>query len=497
MATNVGRWFHIRIKSDEGVGRMYANGRLLFEQSLPADGDPWIGARSWHRYHGGIRDVRITGSPEIPDAIAMLHDEGLTGWADYYDVQNFATLNNWHFDGEVLTGLSVQTPANANYERLLRYHRPMLEDGKIEYEFYYQPGVSHVAPALDRLAMLIDRDAVRVHWCTDGAYDRTGLSPLNVSDEPQGQLASGKVPLIENAWNRLKLVLVGNDVELVLNDQPIFRRALEPSNMRRFGLFHFPGQTDARVRNLVWAGEWPKQLPALQDQELADVEFLTELDRQAAAMQVVQVDFTNGREAPATFQKRLDTTGGAVSVYQVTKDGLQSIQQGRTADAYRFQALAAPHRLQGDFDIVVEFDRLQMDQVKEQEKFLGVSLAVGLESGPATRIYFHARRDSKGHIYLDAVSEDKLKDGSTRWDTQVFQQEATAGRLRIARRGTNVYYLFASGDSDQFRLYRTQALTDSPVKAGSIELQTVTWGVGSTSVVWKSLLLRADEISTD
>ncbi len=500
MATNVGRWFHIRIESADGVGRMFANGRLLFEHSLPANGDPWIGARSWHRYHGGIRDVRITGTPEIPDAITMLHDEALTGWADYYDVQNFASLTNWHFDGEVLTSLPVRSPVNANYQRLLRYHRPMIEDGRIEYDFFYQPGTLHVSPVLDRLAMIVDRDAVRIHWCTDGAYDRTGLSPLNVSDEPQGQLAGGKVPLIENAWNRMKLVLVGNEVELVLNDQPIFQRTLEPSNMRRFGLFHFPGQTEARVRNLVWTGEWPKQLPGLQDQELADVEFLSELDRQAAAMQSVQVDFAGGREVPATFQKRLDTTGGAVSVYQVTKDGLQSIQQGKTADSYRFQALAAPHRLQGDFDIVVEFDRLQMDQVKEQEKFLGISLSAGLESASATRIFFHARRNSNGHIYLDAVSEDKHEDGSSRWDTQVFPQEATTGRLRLARRGTNVYYLFASADSDQFRLYRlyrTQSLTDSPLKAGSIELQTVTWGVGSTSVVWKSLTLRAEEMSAD
>jgi len=261
LATDVDKWFHIRIQCQDGIGRMFANGHKLFEEPLSAYSDPWIGARSWHRYHGGIRDVRITGTPEIPSSIAMVHDVGLTGWTDYYDVQNFARLANWHFDGEELTGLKVQNPENANYERLLRYHRPMIEDGHVEYEFFYQPERFHVSPVLDRLAFLLDTDAVRIHWCTDGAYDRTGLSQLNVADEPKHQLTAGKLPLIENDWNRMKLVLVGNEVELVLNEQPIFRRKLEPSNMRRLGLFYFPGQTQARLRNVVWTGNWPKQLP--------------------------------------------------------------------------------------------------------------------------------------------------------------------------------------------------------------------------------------------
>lgn len=491
MATNVNRWFHIRVQSQDGVGRMFANGRLLFEQKLLPDSDPWIGARSWHRYHGGIKDVRITGSPEIPASIQMLHDDRLTGWAEYYDVQNFGLLKNWFFDGEQLSGSGVQSPENANHERLLRYHRPMLEDGQIEYEFYYQPHLLHVSPALDRLAFLIDSDAVRTHWCTDGAYDRTGLSPRNIAEEPQGQLAAGKIPLVENAWNRMKLVLAGNQIELVLNDQPIFRRILEPSNMRRFGLFYFAGHQQPRVRNLVWTGQWPKQLPKLSDQELADAALIEELDRQAGTMQSISIDFAGGGKSPSDFEKRPDPAMAATSLMQPMRDGLQATQEGTAGDTSRTQALIAFQQFEDDFDIVATFDRLKITPPADQDKFSGITLKVWLDRSRRERVSLHARCNANGHQSIGAVMENTLEDGTDRWDAHPFPQESTSGRFRIARRGANLYFLFANGDSDQFRLYRTATVSAAPETPKAIELQTIVTGVGTASVLWRSLQVRA------
>ncbi|MEZ6122020.1 MAG: DUF1583 domain-containing protein [Planctomycetaceae bacterium] len=494
MASEVGKWFHIRIQSRDGVVKMIANGRTLYEEPQKPDSDPWIGARSWHRYHGGIRDVRITGSPEIPESLNLLHDVELTGWAAYYEVQNFSRLQTWRFrDGEV-TGFAVKTPTDANSENLLRYHRPMLEDGNIDYEFFYEPDAQHVHPVLDRLAFVLDPTGVKVHWCTDGAYDRTGLSPTNLFDEPQHQLANDPLPLKPNEWNHVRLQLKGNQAEILLNKQPVFRRTLEASNMRRFGLFYFSGQTSARVRNVVWKGDWPKQLPPLENQELADLEFLTELDRTAAGMQTVFIDFTKAQPVPDSFRQSTDTTGGALSVFQPTAEGLQAIQQGKIENAYRVQALAAPHVLMGDFDIIAEFDRLQMETPRDREKFSGINLTAAIIGERSARLYFHARRNHRGHIFLDTMSEHKLEDGTSRWNVQGFPQETSAGKLRLARRGTEAYYLFANGDSNQFRLYRTQTVPADPIKAGSLELQTLTAGMGNTSVIWKSLSIAAEEL---
>src|SRR5439155_17424932 len=68
-------------------------------------------------------------------------------------------------------------------ENIIRYHRPMLEDGEVRYEFFYDPDPkvpTIVHPALDRLVCLVEPSGVKIHWLTDGRWDRTGLSPGNV-----------------------------------------------------------------------------------------------------------------------------------------------------------------------------------------------------------------------------------------------------------------------------------------------------------------------------
>ncbi len=496
MATDVGDWFHVQIQCQNGIGRIMANGRQLYEVKLPPDYDPWIGGRFWHRYHGGIRDIMITGTPEIPESLNLVHDKQMTGWAAYYEQRNFEALESWLVDDDDnLIGERIQNPVDANYERLLRYHRPMLEDGTIEYEFYYRPESQHVHPTLDRLTFLLDPDAIRIHWCTDGAFDRTGLSPLNVTDEPEHQLHTGPLPLKVNDWNRLKLNLTGDIVTLVLNDAPVFRRQLEPSNMRRFGFFHFPGRTGARVRNVVWTGNWPKQLPPLPAQELADLEFITRLDEEAQQMKTIDLDFTVMTELPPGFKVNLSRIGGTVSEVRADADGLHTVQEGKVIDGWTPLGIVAPYTLAGDFDIIAEFDGAEMPVPQHKERFSGVNLSVKLDSPRTEGIWFHARRRSNGEFFLDTMTEHKV-DGNSRWDVQAFAEETSAGKLRLSRRGYGLYYLFANGDSDQFRLYRTQPIPDAKSRPSGVELQTLTGSIGQTSATWRRLTIRAAELSS-
>ena len=138
----------------------------------------------------------------------------------------------------------------------------MLEDGQIAYEFYYEPGKVMVHPALDRLAFLLEPDGVKIHRLTDGAFERTGLAPDNITEEPENRRGPASLPLKPNAWNRLVLKLSGDKVTLELNDQAIYERTLEPTNQRYFGLFHYADETQVRVRNVTQQGNWPRSLPA-------------------------------------------------------------------------------------------------------------------------------------------------------------------------------------------------------------------------------------------
>lgn len=146
-------------------------------------------------------------------------------------------------------------------ENAVFYHRPLLEDGTVEYEFYYQPEKFHVHPALDRLCFLLDPKGVQVHRLTDAGADRTGLAPENVTTEPSHRRGPAELPLKRKAWNKLQLTLKGDTVTLHLNGVEVYQRPLESNNQRTFGLFHYTDDAGVRVRNVVYRGDWPKALP--------------------------------------------------------------------------------------------------------------------------------------------------------------------------------------------------------------------------------------------
>jgi hypothetical protein len=119
-----------------------------------------------------------------------------------------------------------------------------------------------VHPALGRLAFLLEPDGVKVHLLTDGAYERSGLTADNARDEPECRRGPTSLPLKPSAWNQLVLSVTGDKVTLELNGQPIYERLIEPLNQRSFGLFHYADQTQVRVRNVSYQGNWPQSLPA-------------------------------------------------------------------------------------------------------------------------------------------------------------------------------------------------------------------------------------------
>ena len=137
-----------------------------------------------------------------------------------------------------------------------------------------QTGGSVEAPAIElvevaRSLAKLDELAARVQAIEllpgddPAAYERTGLSPENAHEEPENRRGPASVvPLKPQAWNRLVLSVTGDKVALELNGQPIYERSLEPSNQRSFALFHYAGETQARVRNVTNQGNWARSLPA-------------------------------------------------------------------------------------------------------------------------------------------------------------------------------------------------------------------------------------------
>jgi tetratricopeptide (TPR) repeat protein len=278
-------YYPYRLVVKDGTYTAYADGRKIYEQRLPNEPDPWLAIQISANLLGGARNLKITGSPTIPDSLNLSALPDLTGWmAEYYGESVSGDNRAWEKRGEEIYGrcLIDESAATESFNRfgnqpppkvtpgskqesLLQYHRPMLEDGEIRYEFYFEPGKVMAHPVLDRCTFLLEPDGVKIHWLTDAQFDRTGLMPDNTTVEKENRKGPDQLALKPNDWNRVKLTLVGDKVTLDLNDATIYERTLEPTNQRVFGLFHYADETEVRVRNVVYKGNWPKKLPDVQE----------------------------------------------------------------------------------------------------------------------------------------------------------------------------------------------------------------------------------------
>jgi hypothetical protein len=266
-----GEWYDYRLVIRDGTYAAFVNGRLIHTQVLPANCDPWLAIHSHPHFSSGCRNLSITGSPVIPERLQISDLPDLTGWLTYFTGETVGGENaDWRKEGEKIVGRKIDGIAGSNRQSLLRYNRPMLEDGDITYDFYYEPGQAHVHPALDRLVFLLDPEGVRIHWLTDGHWDRTGIPHDNVADEPAIRRGPKMLPLKPGTWNGVNLSLRGDVVTLSLNGVEVCQRPLESTNQRDFGLFHYSSETAVRVRNVTYYGDWPRQFPSLAQQELAN-----------------------------------------------------------------------------------------------------------------------------------------------------------------------------------------------------------------------------------
>ncbi len=278
-----GDWYPYRLVVKGGRMTTYAQGRKLDERAVTGDADPWLALFSSASLTTGVRNLKVTGNPTIPDRIVLSNSSDLTGWlGDYYGEATQGEDAVWRKQGDEIVGRKLrpepkaipddnnginrskpaETIVGSKHESVLRYARPVAEDGEITYEFLHEPGKAIVHPSLDRLAFLIEPDGVKLHRITDGKHDRTGLDPANAQDEPSSRRGPAQVPLKPGEWNRMALSIRGDEVMLTLNGQAVFARKLEATNRRDFGLFYFADESEARVRNVVYQGEWPKALPA-------------------------------------------------------------------------------------------------------------------------------------------------------------------------------------------------------------------------------------------
>jgi hypothetical protein len=473
----------------DGMLKQYLNGQEVLSKALVAEHDPWVAIRGWRRSLGGASDFRITGEPVIPDEINLTGDPELSGWAPYFEEGFGPGSGNWQASKGSQGGTSIfgrRRPEHAGsaVQKLLRYCRPVAEDGTIEYDFFYKKGEACVHPALDRLAFLLDPGGVKIHWITDRRYERFEHDPTNVSQEPASQRGPSQLPLHNDAWNRLKIDVKGNVVQIALNGELIYERALEPSNQRTFGLFHFADRTEARVRNVVWRGDWPKEMPPLNRQNLAssELDFLDESSQNLAAS--FHHDFRD-----RTLLEKFDVVGEATAMAQ-NKSGLHT----RQIDNVGIKNIRSCLQIYGDFDIEVAFQDLEiLMPTPRWEAGIGVRVVLDSDTDDAVGFYRTLARNADNRRAAFYHSS-RRRDGSIKVPGEFVVEQSTSGRFRIARRGSTVYSLYAADDSTNYRLVSKREVPAVPVAVMGLQLIMKGADTVSVAATWKELHVRAEQI---
>ena len=479
-------WVRFRAVVRDGVRTIYINGRPLHTEELPEHHEPWIGVRAWSRAVARLRNVQIAGEPRIPDGVLLSASEQLPGWVPYFDEPVEGEWVVWrHVPDTEIHGRRRTDLEGSICESLLGYCRPLAEDGAIEYEFYYEPGASLVHPALDRLAFLLTPNGVRHHWITDGRFDRTDVPPDNLFDEPQNRRGPAMLPLRAGDWNRLKLSLAGDTVSLQVNGKLIYERALEVTNRRTFGLFSFADQTEVRVRNVVMQGDWPKTLPAPDEMELGDP-VSKRLDADLSRMKAVFThDFAKDGLPEEYFQLGVSAGRGGITP---RKDGVLAVRAG--ADNWPTSSLKLPFSAAGDFDVEASFEVLKL----ESDKDAVAMLHVNLDDRQQHQCRLLRIRHGTDYQRIERSLSVLHPTGGRSYTNEPVACEATAGTLRIARRGETVYYLFAEEDSRAYQCVGTDVLDRAPMMQPGIELHALCHGAGETQVLWKDISVRAEQL---
>lgn len=519
--TKTKEWIHYRTVVRGRVISTYFNGRLMRQGMVTRDHDPWLAIRSTPRHDGAVRNLRITGQPVVPEQIRLSVDPNFSGWVSYYDYRvggengewkqagrsesggeiigsragrpgNFATRLFGAFSRPSLNGdHDAKTPPHK--QRLLRYHRPMLEDGTIDYEFIYSPETILTHPSIDRLAFLLRPDGVKVHWITDGKYDQTGLSPTNVFEEPDNRRGPDQLPLIVGDWNHLQLQLSGDTVTLSLNDQVVYERVLEATNQRTFGLFHFADETQARVRNIVWKGDWPRELPPLAEQELI-IDDTSFLDRGLENLSAVfEHDFAKDGLPREQF---VIQRGDPKAHVRHVEEGVLTTRPG--TGGYRNATIAPALAAHGDFDIIASYRDFRSTAVKGGN---GTALLLLFLDNPTSdelivsRKHIHHASGVQEHA-SQCFTVNRPPDGERRYYFGGAPMEESSGRLRIARRGNIAYFLTAEGDSPYFQLRGQREVSAADIQSQGLRLMTQIYlKGGEVGVIWNRLVVRAESLS--
>ncbi|MCA9083301.1 MAG: DUF1583 domain-containing protein [Planctomycetaceae bacterium] len=475
------------------------NGRLVTSCELSPGHSPWLTFAHPIRQLCELRNARISGQPVIPSTISLSGDPELSGWVPWFSGDDSTTagwsLRSTPTEPPMLSSLRRKDLADgAASESLLQYYRPMLEDGTIRYQFYFEPGLVHVHPALGRMVFLLEPDGIRRHQVTNGHFDVQARDPLNSVSLNSNPLSNASMATVlkPGEWNTAELRIQRDIIRLSLNGRLVLQEPIDIGNSRHFGLFHYADQTEARVKDVQWSGSWPTELPPADQQPLADQRPLLH-DKDAAAMQTLHYRF--GSDATNDESIVMQVTEGQASDIQTDAAGIRLAT--RSGTRYSFTTLSSLVGMSGDFDALLEFDDLETHPGVDGNCSITLQIMAGTSGQWECNLRrrhnrYNGERPDQQLVYTDTVIREA---GPERRNVAGFTPaEAKGGILRVSRRGNTLNTWHAEPDSDVFQLIEERRFSEADILPGNIRIRAHGFAHSEVSVRVRSLKLTADRI---
>jgi hypothetical protein len=276
------------------------------------------------------------------------------------------------------------------------------------------------------------------------------------------------VSLRENDWNRFKLQLVGDRIIFSVNGIEVASCMLsEPPTERFFGLFRYVDATKCRVRKLVYRGQWPKELPNVQQQEFAYPKAGALIESTAMELRSEEVELTQPLEQLA---RKGIVVANAADISISTSGAAMQVHNLHAAE--EATGLILQRHINGDCDVTLIFDDLQLP-ITPDKASCRFGLRVATDSADQAWAETAITAGANGKQRVIATVAHRALDGSQQSDSREIIGEWKAGRLRFVRSGGLAHFLFGPPETESFELLASIPFGHAPISELQVRAQAV------------------------
>ena len=185
-------------------------------------------------------------------------------------------------------------------------------------------------------------------------------------------------------------------------------------------------------------------------------------------------------------------TDRLLSLYE-DPNGIRKVANGLMVSktgqgGWTFGQIFARTQFTGNFDLEVEFEDLQLTGKEQAYLILAANLID--DEGSSFRLIRERNDKQEQTVYSQRLRE---RWGGKYENSEILPNTTDRGRLRIARRGKEICFLIA-GDDGPYQMVSQQPCSESASTTLGVKLECLVNGTAKSSVVWKTLTLRAENV---